>query len=97
MEPYRQRRLGGVGEGLWVIERTQPLTQLRLTSYAFGFGGKSAQPSPTGEGLPLNPRKIRNLANRVTEPCQQSHPKRPFFRVWIIHHHAVKKRVNGCA
>ena len=51
MEPYRRRWLGGVGEGVCVIESAQPLTQLRLTSYAIGFGGKSAQPSPIGEGF----------------------------------------------
>ena len=27
-----QRELGGVGEGLWVIEGAQPLTQLQLGS-----------------------------------------------------------------
>ena len=32
MKPYRQRRLGEVGEGVWAIERTQPLTQLSLGS-----------------------------------------------------------------
>ena len=32
MKPYEQRELGAVGEGLWVIDRTQPLTQLRLAS-----------------------------------------------------------------
>ncbi len=59
---------------------------------------KSRCPLPQErDKLPLNPRKIRNLANRVTEPCQQSYPKRPFFRVWIIHHHAIEKRINGCA
>ena len=50
MKPYERSELGAVGEGLWVIEGTQPLTQLRLTSYAFGYGGKSAQPSLAGEG-----------------------------------------------
>jgi hypothetical protein len=50
MEPYEHSELGGVGEGLRVIEGTQPLTQLRVTSYACGFGANSAQPSPTGEG-----------------------------------------------
>ena len=30
MEPYERRELGVVGEGLWVIDRTQPLTQLPL-------------------------------------------------------------------
>ncbi len=29
-EPYERSELGEVGEGLWVIEGTQPLTQLRL-------------------------------------------------------------------
>ena len=29
-----ERELGEVGEGLWAIEGTQPLTQLRLTTYA---------------------------------------------------------------
>jgi hypothetical protein len=32
MKPYEQRELGEVGEGLWVIDRLQPLTQLRLAS-----------------------------------------------------------------
>ena len=32
MEPYEQRELGGIGEGLWVIDRAHPLTQLRLAS-----------------------------------------------------------------
>ena len=32
MEPYEQRELGEVGEGLRAIERTQPLTQLQLGS-----------------------------------------------------------------
>ena len=30
MEPYERSELGGIGEGLWVIEGTQPLTQLQL-------------------------------------------------------------------
>ena len=46
MEPYECNDLGVVGEGLWVIEGTQPLTQLRVSSKA----ANSAQPSPTGEG-----------------------------------------------
>jgi hypothetical protein len=32
MEPYEYSELGEIGEGLWAIERTQPLTQLRLAS-----------------------------------------------------------------
>jgi hypothetical protein len=32
MKPYEQRELGEVGEGSWVIDRAQPLTQLRLAS-----------------------------------------------------------------
>jgi hypothetical protein len=68
----------------------EPLTQLRL--------GKQAQvrPLPQGEriALPLNPRKIRHAVHRITEPCQQSQPERPFFRVWIIHHHAIKKGID---
>ncbi len=50
MESYERSESGGVGEGSSVIEGTQPLTQLRVTSYACGFGANSAQPSPTGEG-----------------------------------------------
>ena len=38
--------LGGVGEGLWVIDSAQPLTQLRVSSKA----ANSAQPFPIGEG-----------------------------------------------
>ena len=43
---------------------------------------------------PLYLRKIRNPVNRVTHSLQQSYPKRPFIRVWVIHHHAIKKRIN---
>ena len=32
MEPYERSELGGVGEGLWVVDSTQPLTQLRLAN-----------------------------------------------------------------
>jgi hypothetical protein len=32
MEPYEPCELGEVGEGLWVIDSAQPLTQLRLAS-----------------------------------------------------------------
>ena len=32
MEPYERSELGVVGEGLWVIDGTQPLTQLLLAS-----------------------------------------------------------------
>ena len=39
-------RLGGVGEGVGVIDKAQPLTQLRLICAAH----KSAQPSPRGSG-----------------------------------------------
>ena len=58
MKPYEQRELGEVGEGLGVINRAQPLTQLRLSTYAFSFGAKSTQPSPTGEGDYPNNRSI---------------------------------------
>ena len=34
MKPYEQRELGEVGEGLGVINRPKPLTQLRLTTDA---------------------------------------------------------------
>ena len=50
MEPYERSELGEIGEGLWALDRAQPLTQLRVTSYAFGFGANSSQPSPIGEG-----------------------------------------------
>ena len=30
MEPYEQRELGGVGEGLCAVDGSQPLTQLQL-------------------------------------------------------------------
>jgi hypothetical protein len=32
MKPYQLGWLGGVGEGLCIIDRAQPLTQLRLAS-----------------------------------------------------------------
>ena len=32
MKPYEQRELGEVGEGLWALDRAQPLTQLRLAN-----------------------------------------------------------------
>jgi hypothetical protein len=46
MQPYERSELGGVGEGVWAIDRAQPLTQLRLIA----IGDKSAQPSPIGRG-----------------------------------------------
>ena len=50
MEPYERSELDESGEGLWALDRAQPLTQLRVTSYAFGFGANSSQPSPIEEG-----------------------------------------------
>ena len=32
MEPYERSELGEIGEGLWVLDRAQPLTQLRVGS-----------------------------------------------------------------
>ena len=32
IEPYERSELGGVGEGLCLIDKAQPLTQLRLAS-----------------------------------------------------------------
>ena len=46
MEPYEQSELGGVGEGLWVIDRAQPLTQLRLASELASL----RNPLPLGRG-----------------------------------------------
>ena len=34
MELYERSELGGVGEGLCPLDSPQPLTQLRLTTYA---------------------------------------------------------------
>jgi hypothetical protein len=30
IEPYERSELGGVGEGVWAIDRAQPLAQLQL-------------------------------------------------------------------
>ena len=46
MEPYEQRELGRVGEGLWPIDSTQPLTQLRVSSKLLTL----RNPLPRGEG-----------------------------------------------
>jgi hypothetical protein len=32
MEPYERSELGEVGEGLWVVDRAEPLTQLPLVN-----------------------------------------------------------------
>jgi hypothetical protein len=42
-------------------------------------------------------RKIRNPVNRIAEPRQQAQTKRPFSGVFVIHHHAVKESIDGCA
>lgn len=47
MEPYGQRPLGGVGEGLRPIDNAQPLTQLHLCSLR---SSRLRNPLPMGEG-----------------------------------------------
>jgi hypothetical protein len=47
MQPYERSELGGVGEGLWVVDRAEPLTQLQLGSKLPSF----RNPLPMGEGL----------------------------------------------
>ena len=50
MEPYERREVGGVGEGLWVLDRTQPLTQLRLTTHAKAPAVSLRNPLPLERG-----------------------------------------------
>ncbi len=50
MKPYEQRELGEVGEGLCVIDRAQPLTQLRLTTYAKASAVSLCNPLPLERG-----------------------------------------------
>lgn len=47
MEPYERSELGGVGEGLYGLDRAQPLTQLRVSSKLLTL----RNPLPKGEGL----------------------------------------------
>ena len=50
MKPYEQSELGGFGEGLWVLDRAQPLTQLRLTTYAKASAVSLRNPLPPERG-----------------------------------------------
>ena len=70
MEPYEQSELGEVGEGLWAIEGTQPLTQLQLGSELPSFHN----PLPLERGeltqSPTHPQPVcsplcRDSARRV--------------------------------
>ncbi len=50
MEPCERSELGGVGEGLCVVDKAEPLTQLRLGSRLPSL----RNPLPMGEGSLLN-------------------------------------------
>ena len=47
MEPYERSELGGVGEGLCPVDRTDPLTQLQLGNELPSL----RNPLPMGEGI----------------------------------------------
>ena len=61
-KPYERSELGGVGEGLCPVDRTDPLTQLQLGNKLPSL----RNPLPMGEGVHAETAKFAEVGNTLT-------------------------------